>query len=169
MLGGDGSRTVPARRQRGSQGRVILPTTPPPGLPRHGGSGNASRMVPAIDDAFDALDRAGIAYRIRKNSWPPEPLAAGAEVDILVRRSALPAIQRALREVGFRHLRSAGHGGHRFYFAFNRRRWVQIDGKLAPPLPPPPPPRRRLGGRARRGIPGAAVRAATSGPGARSP
>src|SRR2546428_9828735 len=161
MLGGDGSRTFTDRRQRGSQGRVILPTTPPPGLPRHGGSENASRMVPAIDDAFDALDRAGIAYRIRKNSWPPEPLAAGAEVDILVRRSALPAIQRALREVGFRHLRSAGHGGPRFYVPFNGPRRLQIDAKLAPPPPLPPLPPRRLAPRARRVSRGLAFRRPT--------
>jgi len=137
---------------------VILPTTPSPGPPRHGGSGNASPTVPAIDAAFDALDRAGIAYRIRKNSWPAEPLAAGAEVDILVRRSALPAIQRALREVGFRHLRSAGHGGHRFYVAFSGRRWLKIDAKLAPRLALPALPRQWLGVRARRVIRGLALR-----------
>src|SRR2546428_3291259 len=158
MLGGDGSRTVPARRHRGSQGRVSLPTTPPPGLPRHGGSGNASRMVPAIATAFSALDRAGIPYRIRKNSWPPEPLAAGAEVDILVRRSALPAIERALREVGFHHLKSAGHPGHRFYVAFNGRRWLKMDAKLAPRIALPALPREWLGVRARRIIRALALR-----------
>src|SRR3989442_5340891 len=123
MPGGDRSRTLAQCRRGGSQGRVI------------------QRTSPAIATAFGALDRAGIAYRIRKNSWPPEPLAAGAEVDILVRRSALPAIQRALREVGFRHLRSAGHGGHPLYFPFNGPRWVQIHAQTCPPPPLPPLPR----------------------------
>jgi thymidylate kinase len=123
---------------------VILPTTP--------------RASPAIASGFRALDRAGVKYRIRKNSYPPEPLAAGAEVDILLGRTELAATDRALRAVGFHHLKSAGHRGHRFYVAFNGRRWLKIDAKLAPRTALPALPREWLGFRARRVIRALALR-----------
>ena len=114
--------------------------------------------MPAIASAFDALDRAGIAYRIRKNSWPPEPLAAGAEVDILLGRPELPATEKVLREVGFHYLKSAGHRGHRFYVAFNGRRWLKIDAKLARRVTLPTLPADWLGVRSRRVIRALALR-----------
>ena len=145
---------------------MILPETPPPYPPPRAGEGDdgdaqppragegdqgdAQRTSPAIATAFSALDRAGIAYRIRKNSWPPEPIAAGAEVDILLGRSELAATERVMREVGFHYLKAAGHRGHRFYVAFNGRRWLKIDAKLAPRMTRPALPRDWLGVRARR-------------------
>jgi thymidylate kinase len=116
------------------------------------------RAAPAIATAFDALDRAGIPYRIRKNSWPPEPLAAGSEVDIFLGRSELAATQRVLRAVGFYHLKSAGHRGHRFYVAFNGRRWLKIDAKLIRRVTLPSLPSHWLGAGARRVIRALALR-----------
>jgi len=140
---------------------VILPTTPPPyGPPRAGGAdqGDVQRTPPAIPIAFAALDRAGVAYRVRKNSWPPEPLAAGAEVDILLGRSQLAATKRVLGEVGFHHLKAAGHRRHRFFIAFNGRRWLKIDAKLAPRVTLPALPREWLGVRGQRIIRALALR-----------
>ena len=140
---------------------MINPTTPPPcPSPRagKGGRSDAQGTSPAIASAFDALDRAGIAYRIRKNSWPSEPLAAGAEIDILLGRSALGATEKVLREVGFHHLKSAGHRGHRFYVAFNGRRWLKIDAKLARRMRLPTLPAEWLGVRLRRVLRALALR-----------
>ena len=90
------------------------------------------RTSRAIRTAFEALDRAGIAYVFRKASRPTDPLPAGAEVDILVRRFDLPAIEQVVREAGFHYLKSAGCGQHRFYVAFEAGRWLKIDAKIAP-------------------------------------
>src|SRR5216110_567629 len=75
------------------------------------------RTSRAIRTAFEALDRAGIAYMFRKASRPTDPL---------------PAIEQVLREAGFHYLKSAGCGQHRFYVAFEAGRWLKIDAKIAP-------------------------------------
>jgi thymidylate kinase len=86
----------------------------------------------AIYSAFDALDRAEIPYSFRKATRPWEPLPAGAEVDIMLGGSEVPATERVLREAGFHHLKSSGCRGHRFYVAFEHGQWLKIDAKVGP-------------------------------------
>lgn len=94
-----------------------------------------------IRDAFATLDRLGIAYDFRKGSRPTDDLLPGAEVDVMLERKRLTAVDRALRSSGFYSLKAAGGDRHRFYVSFDEGGWKKIDIKLAPA---PATPRRAL-------------------------
>jgi thymidylate kinase len=88
-----------------------------------------------ISGAFASLDRLGIAYDFRKGSRPSDDLPPGTEVDVMLERQRLTAVDTALRSSGFHPLKAAGGNRHRFYVAFGDGGWKKIDIKLAPAHP----------------------------------
>jgi thymidylate kinase len=82
--------------------------------------------------ALEALESAGIAYRLRKADGSSRPPLQG-ELDVWLTRADLPRADISLRTVGFHHLEAPGHPGHRFYVAFDGRRWLKLDAKMPVP------------------------------------
>lgn len=79
--------------------------------------------------ALDALEQAAIPFRLRKSNGSNE-LPAGGELDLWLAPSDVRSADAALRSAGFHHLEAPGHPGHRFYVAFDGRRWLKLDAKL---------------------------------------
>jgi thymidylate kinase len=79
--------------------------------------------------ALEALEQGAIPFRLRKPDGSNER-AAGGELDLWLARSDLRRADSALRSAGFHHLEAPGHPGHRFYVAFDGRRWLKLDAKV---------------------------------------
>src|SRR5690242_9689974 len=75
--------------------------------------------------ALAALDAAGVTWtRLRDD---PDP--ASTEVDVLVAAADRDRLAGILAEVGFVRFPAIGHGGHRFYRAYDAAtdRWTTLD------------------------------------------
>jgi thymidylate kinase len=81
--------------------------------------------------ALGALSAAGVVFTFRGEQPIDDPVP-GEDIDVLVHKRDLARADRALRSVGFRRLRVAGHPGHRFYLAFHGGRWLKIDLNIVP-------------------------------------
>jgi thymidylate kinase len=79
--------------------------------------------------ALDALEHESIPFHLRKLDGSHE-LPSGGELDLWLAPSDLRRADAALRSAGFHHLEAPGHPGHRFYVAFDGRRWLKLDAKM---------------------------------------
>ena len=85
-----------------------------------------------IEEALEALERAGVGFSIRKGPSSDEELPEGGEIDLAVASAQLPALDRALTGAGFFHLRAPGHLDHHFYVSCRDGRWLKVDVKTPP-------------------------------------
>ncbi len=85
--------------------------------------------MPAFEDALAALEAAQVLHCVRKGGPEVRELPSNEDLDVLVRARDLEVAERVLARAGFRHLRTRGHGGHRFYLAFDEAtaRWRKVD------------------------------------------
>lgn len=82
-----------------------------------------------IDNALEALRRAGIDFAFRKGPRTDAELPHGGEVDLEMRSSDIGRAERALAGVGFFSLRARGHFNHRFFLGYDGGRWIKLDVK----------------------------------------
>ncbi|MDQ3955223.1 MAG: hypothetical protein M3285_06715 [Actinomycetota bacterium] len=82
-----------------------------------------------IDNALEALTRAGVDFAFRKGPRNDAELPRGGEVDLEMSASDLRQAEQTLAGVGFFPLRARGHFNHRFFLAFDNGRWIKIDVK----------------------------------------
>jgi hypothetical protein len=86
--------------------------------------------------ALDALEDAGIPYRVRKASLAPHELPVEGELDVWLPATHFAKADPALTAAGFRHLAAAGHDGHRFYLSYQHGSWLKLDAKATPKATP---------------------------------
>lgn len=87
---------------------------------------------PSIDAPLRALDHAGVRWCLLRGE--DELHVAPDEVDLLVARADLPALQAALTDAGgFARMPAWGRGPHRFYLTHDADRdaWIKLDVVVA--------------------------------------
>ena len=79
--------------------------------------------------AFRALDEAGLPYYQLRGSGPGPETSRCQEIDLLVDRGDLERLAGILSRLGFVKLKTWGHGGHRFYVAYEEDAgaWLKFD------------------------------------------
>jgi thymidylate kinase len=90
-----------------------------------GTDGTAVR-VPLLSAAFDALDRAGFAWALLRDSAGS---ASSGDEDMLVEPAAAGRLDILFARLGYRRLPAAGQGSHRFYLGYDadHDRFVTLD------------------------------------------
>jgi thymidylate kinase len=83
--------------------------------------------VPLLGAAFDALDNAGFAWALLRDS--AAPASTSGDEDILVEPTAGDRLDHVFAGLGYRRLPAAGHGSHRFYLGYDEHhdRFVTLD------------------------------------------
>ncbi|MGH2698642.1 MAG: hypothetical protein ACRDJL_05500 [Actinomycetota bacterium] len=84
-------------------------------------------MSSTLETVFDALDRDGIRWCVLRGE---EDLGApGGDVDLLVDRSDLPAMKRAIARLGFAPIPAWGYASHCFFlnYDFSDDVWLKLD------------------------------------------
>lgn len=82
-----------------------------------------------IDNALEALTRAGVDFAVRKGPRNDAELPRGGEIDLEMRPRDLGRAEQTLAGVGFFPLRARGHFNHRFFVGFDKGRWIKLDVK----------------------------------------
>jgi hypothetical protein len=82
---------------------------------------------PAIDRAFDALERSGVRWALLRGE--SELGSPDGDVDLLVARPDLRRLRDALARLGFAPLCAHGHGPHRFFVSYDEKSngWIKLD------------------------------------------
>ena len=83
-------------------------------------------LLPVIAAAFDALDRAGIAWAVLRGL---DDLAdPRGDVDVLAQPGARREVRSAFATAGFKELPRPGRGSHRFFLGLEASgRWLKLD------------------------------------------
>jgi len=81
---------------------------------------------PVVAAAFDALDRAGIAWAVLRGL--DELADPRGDVDVLVQPGARREVREALATAGLQELPRPGRGSHRFFLGLDASgRWLKLD------------------------------------------
>jgi thymidylate kinase len=89
--------------------------------------GMAAGRLPLLSAAFAALDHAGVAWALLRDSTAPA--STSGDEDVLVEPAAADRLDRLFADVGYRRLPAAGQGSHRFYLGYDgdHDRFVTLD------------------------------------------
>jgi hypothetical protein len=82
-------------------------------------------MHAAVAEAFRVLSASGMAWMLLRGE--NDLLRPSGELSILVDAEHPPLLDELMSRIGFRRVRAAGHGSHRFYFTYLGQTWVKLD------------------------------------------
>ncbi len=90
-------------------------------------AGGIVAVHPVVAAAFDALDRADVAWALLRGEAELE--APGGDVDLLASVEELPRIHEAVAPLGFVAVPTWGRGSHRFFVVYDERSdaWLKLD------------------------------------------
>jgi len=88
-------------------------------------AGTGGSVHPGLAPAVTVLDAAGVSWAILRGSLD----GSESEVDLLVGAAAAGKLRALLAPAGFYRLPAIGHGGHRFFRAYDEGtdRWFTLD------------------------------------------
>lgn len=99
------------------------------GAPGHeaGGERIGTGVHPLLGEAFDALDRVGVAWCVLRGEHELDP--PHGDVDVLVSRADRSRLRAALEDLGFAPLPARGRGSHSFFLGYHRPsdEWITLD------------------------------------------